>query len=89
MAYIIQATDNFYVYDILDPSGGKGRVAGYVFGILAGIVVIFGVVSCLIWLRSLLARRLGKDGDGSSIRERSAMKTKEEGDEIELHREVK
>ena len=89
MAYIIHATDDFYVYDFLDPSGGKGRIVGYVFGILAGIAVLFGVVSWLIWLRSLLARRLGKDRDGSSIRQRSVTKTKEEGNEIELNRGVK
>ena len=77
------------MYDILDPSKGSGRVAGYVFGILAGIIVIFGIVWLLIWLRSLVARRLGLDGDGRHRQARSVMQTKEEGNIVELDQDIK
>lgn len=51
LAYITHAVQGFYTYDFLDPGRGRGRVAGYAFGILAGICVIFGLVWCLIRLR--------------------------------------
>ncbi|KIW14785.1 hypothetical protein PV08_07570 [Exophiala spinifera] len=51
LAYLTHATQHFYVYSFLDPSTGSGKVAGYCFGIAAGIIVIFFVVWALIWLR--------------------------------------
>jgi hypothetical protein len=51
VAYITHATEGFYTYDFLDMSKGKGRVAGYCFGILAAIAVIFVAVWGAIWLR--------------------------------------
>lgn len=53
LAYITVATEHFYVYTFLNDhnSGGRGRVAGYIFGILALAIVVFVVVHCLILLR--------------------------------------
>jgi hypothetical protein len=58
LAYVTHATQGFYTYDFLDPSRGRGRVAGYAFGILAGICVVFGVVWCLIRLRKWLTEKV-------------------------------
>lgn len=54
LAYITHAVQGFYTYDFLDPGQGRGRVAGYVFGILAGVCVVFGLVWCCIRLRKWL-----------------------------------
>ena len=79
LAYITHATQGFYPYSFLDPSRGSGRVAGYCFGILAAVCVIFGIVWVLIWLRDLATRKLGLQGkfahqrrkvDGLDVRER-------------------
>lgn len=51
LAYLAHATEGFYVYDFLDPSNGKGRVAEYTAGIAAGILVIFLITWFLIWVR--------------------------------------
>ncbi|KKY16097.1 hypothetical protein UCRPC4_g06008 [Phaeomoniella chlamydospora] len=51
LAYLTNATEGFYPYSFLDPSTGSGKVAGYCFGILAAIIVIFLIVWGLIWLR--------------------------------------
>lgn len=51
LAYLTYASEGFYTYDFLDPDNGDGSVAGYVFGILAAIIVIYGIVWCLIWIR--------------------------------------
>jgi hypothetical protein len=53
VAFITFATENFYVYAFLDDrkKGGRGRVAGYIFGILAVAVIIFIIVRYLILLR--------------------------------------
>ena len=57
LAYITHATQGFYTYDFLDTSKGSGRVAGYAFGILAGICVVFGLVWCLIRLRKWVTEK--------------------------------
>ena len=62
LAYITHATEGFYPYSFLDPSKGSGRVAGYCFGILIAICVIFGIVWGVIWLRNLATQRLGLAG---------------------------
>ena len=52
LAYVTHATQGFYTYSFLDPSGGhSGRVAGYVFAIAGGFIVLFGIVWGIIWLR--------------------------------------
>ncbi|KAI9931528.1 hypothetical protein ASPWEDRAFT_169628 [Aspergillus wentii DTO 134E9] len=54
LAYLTYHTEGFYTYSFLDPGPhGKdsGLVAGYCFGILAAILVIFGISWALIWLR--------------------------------------
>ena len=59
LAYVTNATHGFYPYGFLDPSNGHGgRVAAYVFAILAAIVVIFLVVWGLIWARKWLTERV-------------------------------
>ena len=80
LAYITHSTEGFYPYSFLDTSKGSGRVAGYCFGILAAICVIFGIVWGLIWLREFVTtRKLGLDGkfarqrrkaNGPGVRER-------------------
>lgn len=60
LAYLTKATQGFYTYDFLDPAGpgGKGKVAGYVFGILLAIAIIYGLVCALIWARKWLTERV-------------------------------
>lgn len=62
LAYLTHATQGFYPYDFLDPSTGSGKVAGYCFGILAAVCVIFGVVWVLILARNRAARKWGMEG---------------------------
>src|SRR5204863_3311230 len=57
LAYLTHATQGFYTYSFLNPNKGKGRVAAYVFGILAAIIVIFLIVWCLIWVRKWLTEK--------------------------------
>ncbi|KAJ5167755.1 uncharacterized protein N7482_003349 [Penicillium canariense] len=57
VAYITVHTEGFYTYSFLDPGshGQKsGRVAGYCFGILAAILVLFVISWLLIRLRVYL-----------------------------------
>ncbi|GME22304.1 Alpha beta hydrolase fold protein [Neofusicoccum parvum] len=72
LAYVTYYTQHFYVYSFLDiQSNGSGSVAGYCFGILAAMIVIFIVVHFLIVGRVLLTeKRLGLEGRFSR-RERS------------------
>ena len=58
LAYVTKATQGFYTYDFLDPARGKRRVAGYVFGILLAIAIIYGLVCGLIWARKWLTERV-------------------------------
>jgi uncharacterized membrane protein len=54
VAYITLADQGFYTYEFLDPGVGgqhNGRVAGYCFGILAIVIVMFFVDWALIWVR--------------------------------------
>ncbi|KAI9842713.1 MAG: hypothetical protein M1838_003011 [Thelocarpon superellum] len=58
LAYITRATEGFYTYSFLNPAThGSGRVAAYVFGILAAIIVIFVVVWVVIWVRRRITER--------------------------------
>ena len=85
-----RATAGFYVYTFLDPSKGSGKVAGYCFGILAGAIVVFGVVWCLIWARGWLARRLGLDHDRKFQRQyRTAGDEKGDSGAIQLSHQMK
>lgn len=68
LAYVTHATQGFYPYAFLDPSYGRGRLAGYVIGIAAASVVIFLIVWGLIWIRRRLTgvgKRSKKDRDNS------------------------
>lgn len=59
VAYITYHTEGFYTYSFLNPGdhGQKsGIVAGYCFGILAAIIVIFLISWSLIRLRVFLTR---------------------------------
>ncbi|KAJ5280515.1 hypothetical protein N7478_005887 [Penicillium angulare] len=53
VAYITYHTEGFYAYSFLDTEHGKksGTVAGYCFGILAAILVIFFISWGLVWGR--------------------------------------
>ncbi|KAK2733933.1 hypothetical protein FQN57_001916 [Myotisia sp. PD_48] len=57
LAYITNSTQGFFVYPFLDP-GVNGEdnmnVVRYSFGIAAAILVLFGIVWFLIWLRRRL-----------------------------------
>jgi uncharacterized membrane protein len=60
VAFITYGTEHFYVYSFLDNrTHGRGRVAGYIFGILAACIVIFVVVWLLIWVRKRFTERRG------------------------------
>ncbi|GLI74598.1 hypothetical protein PoHVEF18_002842 [Penicillium ochrochloron] len=55
VAYITVHTEGFYTYSFLNPAAnGSGLVAGYCFGILAAIIVIFLISWSLIRLRVFL-----------------------------------
>ena len=71
LAYITHATQGWYPYSFLDTSKGSGRVTGYCFGILAAIVIIFGVVWGLIWLRNRVTQKLGLDGKFATQRRKT------------------
>jgi hypothetical protein len=65
VAFITFATEHFYVYSFLDDrkKGGRGRVAGYIFGILAATIVIFIIVRYVILLRKWVTEtKLGFTG---------------------------
>jgi uncharacterized membrane protein len=65
VAFITHATEHFWVYNFLDNNnkGGRGRVAGYIFAILAAAIVVFIVVKYLILLRKWITEtKLGKSG---------------------------
>lgn len=64
MAYITLATKHYYVYSFLNPNVvGKGGVAGYVFGIAAGIIIIFSISKGLQRLRKWATeQKLGMTG---------------------------
>jgi hypothetical protein len=63
LAYLTHYTRGVYVYGFLDPADGKGKLVGYVFGILAGVIVIFLIVQGVIWLRKWLTeKKWGREG---------------------------
>ena len=57
LAYLTHATQGFYTYAFLDPANGEGSLCAYVFGILAGMIVLFCVVWLVIWLRRWLTEK--------------------------------
>ncbi len=63
LAYLTHATRGWYPHPFLDPANGKGQLVGYVFGILAGIVVIFVLRQFLtkgrIWVTE---KKMGREG---------------------------
>jgi len=64
LAYLTHATEGFYHYDFFNnPNGRSSTVAAYAFGILAAIIVIFGIMWGIIWLRRWTTeKKLGMDG---------------------------
>jgi hypothetical protein len=64
VAYITRATKGFYTYSFLDPgNGGSGKVAAYVWGIEAAILVVYLIVKGLIALRLWITEsKLHMDG---------------------------
>jgi hypothetical protein len=65
LAYVTYADQGFYTYGFLDHNdvGSRGLVAAYIFGILAGIIIIFCLAWLLIWLRRWITEsKLGMDG---------------------------
>ena len=64
LAYLTHATEGFYPYNFLDNSNGRSSiVAAYAFGILAAIIVVFGVVWGIMWLRGwIIEKKLGIEG---------------------------
>lgn len=67
LAYLTKYTDHFYVYSFLDPGVNgdhKIRVIGYIFGVLAAIIVIFALVKGAVWLRKWVTeKKLDKIGN--------------------------
>ncbi|RYP60560.1 hypothetical protein DL771_010477 [Monosporascus sp. 5C6A] len=54
LAYVTLATKGFYVYPFLNPAatrGGRRGVTAYIFGIMSAVIVIFGIVWGVIWVR--------------------------------------
>ncbi|KAM7191775.1 hypothetical protein V8F20_009138 [Naviculisporaceae sp. PSN 640] len=63
VAYVNNAAKGFYTYDFLDPSKQRAWVAAYVFGIAVGGLLVFGIVTGMIWLRKWITeKKLGKTG---------------------------
>lgn len=63
LAYLTRYTQGFYVYSFLDPGNGTGKLVGHVFGILAGIIVIFLITNGLMWLRKWFTeKKMGMTG---------------------------
>ncbi|KAI9806808.1 MAG: hypothetical protein M1833_002465 [Piccolia ochrophora] len=59
LAFVTFAAQGFYPYDFLDDRvDGRGRVAAYVFGLLAAVIVVFVVVWLSIWSRTWLTERV-------------------------------
>jgi hypothetical protein len=64
LAYLVEAVDNYWVYDFLDnKTNSPGKVAGYIVGILVAAVIIFLIVRYLIVFRIWVTeKKLGKMG---------------------------
>jgi hypothetical protein len=65
LAFLVEATEGFYVYGFLDYEevGGRGMVAAYCVGIAVGAVVAFCLVWGIVWLRRWITEtKLGMDG---------------------------
>ncbi|KAF8540375.1 hypothetical protein BDD12DRAFT_917070 [Trichophaea hybrida] len=98
LAYVTKATEGFYTYSFLDPSKGKGRLVGYVFGIFFGACIIFVIVWLMVWGREWVAGKVGlkpkvagkrklvgdeeRGGEGQ-VGEEQVVKRDEEGEEKE------
>ena len=82
VAFITFATEHFYVYLFLDDTkkGGHGRVAGYIFGILAVAVLLFVIVRYVILLRQWVTEtKLGLTGKLEDKREHKG-RSEEQGE---------
>ncbi|QPG95187.1 hypothetical protein C2857_007800 [Epichloe festucae Fl1] len=88
VAYVTVATQGWYTYRFLDHDavGGRGYVAAYVFGIAAGVVVVFLAVSGVIWLRRWLTEvKLGMDGMFARQPARSHVEMNTIGSKVTTH----
>lgn len=89
LAFLCHAIQGFYVYGFLDPSTGKGHVAGYCIGILVAACVIFGIVWFVIWLRNKATKNLGKFAHGQSSNRNNGYVEDGEGELVETTQQVK
>lgn len=89
LAYIAHATEGFYPYSFLDPEKGNGRVAGYCFGILAAILIIFGIVWVVIWLRNLAVEKMGLEGKFAHQRRKGDVPERDAEMVVEMEEESK
>ena len=88
LAYLCHATEGFYVYSFLDPSTGKGHVAGYCIGILVAACVIFGIVWFVIWLRNKATKNLGKFANERSSKRKNGSVEDGEGGVVEMNAQI-
>ncbi|KAF2791296.1 hypothetical protein K505DRAFT_194531, partial [Melanomma pulvis-pyrius CBS 109.77] len=54
LAYLTRYTGGFYVYEWMNPAHGRANIVLHILGYTIGIVAIFLLVSCLVWLRRCL-----------------------------------
>jgi len=80
LAYLTHAVAGWWVYDFLnDQPHGRGRVAAYIFGILALCIVVFVIVHFVILGRKKLSEKNGRQGKLEHKGPRDAEKEMEEG----------
>ncbi|OTA68584.1 hypothetical protein K449DRAFT_386876 [Hypoxylon sp. EC38] len=80
LAYVTRATKGFYTYSFLDPGKTGSLVAGYVFGIAAATIVIFGIVRGVIWVRCWVTEeKMGRRGKLAKTRSRTDVEEHELG----------
>lgn len=87
LAYLTKASEGFYPYTFLDTSkGSQSKVAAYAFGILAAIIVIFGVIWLVVWARKWLTE--GKLGMEGKLAGRRRTKDSEQEDVVMVTKEA-
>ncbi|KAK5017656.1 hypothetical protein LTR16_001610 [Cryomyces antarcticus] len=91
LAYVTYGTQGFFVYNFLDDRiGGRGRVAGYVFAVLAATIVVFVIVRCMIKLRMWeTEQKLGMGGKLTTRENMDAFTETQDGRDVELAVQMK
>lgn len=80
LAFLTHAVAGWWVYDFLnDVPHGRGRVAAYIFGILALCCVVFVIVHFVILGRVKASEKGGQQGNLVSKGPRDSKKEMEEG----------